>query len=63
MTEVERLFLSAKGFNTNLVNFLLPYHVIISIVHVCSSMCMISHVHRCAPKTVLRARNFVYKKL
>ena len=63
MTEIERPLLSAKGFNTNLVNFLLPYHVIISIVHVCSFMCMISHVHRRAPKTVLRARNFVYKKL
>ena len=29
-TEIERLFLAAKGFNTNLVQFLLLYHVIIS---------------------------------
>ena len=27
---MERLFLAAKGFNTNLVQFLLLYHVIIS---------------------------------
>ena len=58
-TEIERPFLAGKGFNTNLVQFLLPYHVIISNVHVCSFACTISHLHGRAPKTVLRARNLV----
>ena len=38
-TEIEKPFLvakAAKGFNTNLVHFLLLYHVISSNVHVCS---------------------------
>ena len=52
-TEIERLLLAAKGFNTNLVQFL--HHVVISNVHVCSSKYMISNVHRCAPKTDLHA--------
>ena len=62
MTKIERPFLAAKGFNTNLVHFLPPYHVIISNMHVCSFTCTISHVHRLAPKTVLRAQNLVYEK-
>ena len=37
---IERLFLAAKGFNTNLAQFLLPYHVIFSNMHVCSFTCM-----------------------
>ena len=62
MTEIEMPFLAAKGFNTNLVQFLLPYHVIISNMHVCSFMCTISHVCEYAPKTVLCAQNLVHKK-
>ena len=57
-----RLFLAAEGFNTNLVQFLPPY-VSISNLHICTFMCMISHVHGCAPKTVLHAQNLVYEKL
>ena len=63
MIEIERLFLAAKGFNTNLVQCLPPFFVIISNVHVCSFTCTISHVHRRAPKTVLGAQNLVYKKI
>ena len=62
-TKIERPFLAAKGFNTNLVQFLPPYHVIISKTHVCSFTCTISNVHARAPKTVLHARNLVYQKL
>ena len=62
-TEIERPFLAANSFNTTLVHFLPPYHVIISNLHVCSFTCMIFHVHGRAPKTVLRARNLVYEKL
>ena len=39
------------------MQFLTLYHVIISNVHVSSFACAISHVHGCASKTVLRARN------
>ena len=49
MTEIERSFLAAKGFNTNLVQYLPLYYVI-------------SNVHRHAPKTVLCAQNLMYKK-
>ena len=63
MTEIERPFLAAKGFNANLLQCLLPYYVIISNVHVRSFMCTISHVHRHAPKTVLYAQNLVYEKI
>ena len=63
MTEIEGPFLAAKGFNTNLVQYLPPFYVIISNVHVCSLTCTISHVHRRAPKTVLRAQNLVYEKI
>ena len=61
MTEIERPFLAAKGFNTNLVQCLPPYFVIISNMHVCSLTYTISHLHRCAPKTILRARKLVYE--
>ena len=61
-TEIERLCLAAKGFNTDLVQFILLYHVI-SNVHVCSFTRTIPHMHGRAPKTVLLARNFVYEKL
>ena len=63
MTETERPFLATKDFNTNLVQCLPPYYVIISNLHVYSFMCMISHVHRHAPKTVLHTRNLVSKKI
>ena len=45
MTKIERPFLAAKGFNTNLVQCLPPFYVISSNVHVCSFTCT-----RCAPK-------------
>ena len=35
-TEIERPFLAAKGFSTNLVQFLTSYYVIIGSMHVCS---------------------------
>ena len=62
-TEKEWLLLAAKGFNTNLVQFLLRYHVIISNVHVCSFKCTISHVQGCATKMALCAQNLMYKEL
>ena len=34
-TEIERAFLAAKNFNTNLEKLLTLYYVIISNVHVC----------------------------
>ena len=49
-TELVKLLLAAKGFNTNLVYFLPPYHFIISNVHFCSSTGTISHMHRHASK-------------
>ena len=48
MTEIERPFLAAKGFNTNSVQCLPLYYVIISKVHVFFFTCTISHVHRLA---------------
>ena len=60
---MERLFLTAKDFNTTLIKFLPPYHVIVSNMLVCSFMDTIFHVHKRAPKTVLHAHNLVYKKL
>ena len=63
MTEIEKLFLAAKGFNNNLVQCLPLYYVIISNVHVCSFMSTISHVHRHTPKTVSRAQNLVCEKV
>ena len=63
MTEIERSFLAAMVFNTNSVQCLPLYCVIISKVHVCSFMCTISHMHRHLPKMVLHARNLVYKKI
>ena len=62
MTKTESPFLAAKGFNTNLVQFLSPCHVIISNVHVCSFMCTTFLVHGRPPKTVLRAQNLVNEK-
>ena len=40
---IERPFLAAQSFNTNLVQCLPPYFVIIINMHVCSFMCTISH--------------------
>ena len=60
MTKIERLFVAAIVFNTNLLKFLPPYHVIISNIHICFFKGMISHMHRHAPKTVSWAQNFVY---
>ena len=45
-TEIERLFLAVKSFfNTNLVQFLLQYHVIISKVLVFSFKCTNVHLN------------------
>ena len=44
-TEIERLFLTAKSFNINLVQFLMLYHVIISKLHVCSFTYMSAATH------------------
>ena len=35
MQDLDRPFLAAKGFNPNLVHFLMLYHAIISKVHAC----------------------------
>ena len=59
--KIKRPFLAAKGFYANLVQFLVPYHVIISNVHVWSFTCTISHSHELAPKTAWRARNLCTK--
>ena len=63
MTEIERLLLAAKGFNTNLVQCLPPYYVIVRNAHIFSIMCRISHVNRHAPKMVLHAQNLLYEKI
>ena len=42
-TKREGPFLAAKGFNINLVQFLLLYHVIISNVQFCSFTCTDKH--------------------
>ena len=55
-SEIERPCLAAMGFNTNLVHFLPLQHVILINVHSCSFTGTISHVHKHAPKTVLRAK-------
>ena len=43
-TEIEMPFLAVKGFNTNLVQFLPLYHVIISNVHVYSFSCTKNYI-------------------
>ena len=63
MTEIEKPFPAASGFNTKLVHLPMPYHVIISTLHVRSFMGIISHMYWRATKAVLRARNLVYEKL
>ena len=57
-TEIERLFLAAKGFNINLVQFLLWCHVVISNVHIYPFTLIISHMHL---KKVLHAQSLRYK--
>ena len=63
MAEIEKPFLAVKGFNTNSVQCLPPYFVVISNMHVYSLTRTISHLHRRAPKTVLRVRKLVYEKV
>ena len=60
-TEKERPFSAAKSFNISLVHFLSLHHITISIMHVCSFIGTISHVHGLAPKMVLCAQNFGYE--
>ena len=62
MTETERPFLAAKGFNANLIQCIPLYYVIISNVHLFSFMCTVFHMYRYAPKMVLCAQNLVYEK-
>ena len=54
---------ATKSFNTDLVHFLLLYHVTVSNMNISSFMGMISHMQVCAPKTVLHAQNLVHEKL
>ena len=62
MTEIERPFLVARRFNTNLVQCVPPYFVIISNMHVRSLTRTIFHLHRRALKSVLHARKLMYEK-
>ena len=62
-TKTQGPFLDAKGFSTNLLPFIPPYHVIISDAHVFSFTGTISHVHGCAPKMYLRERNLMHEQL
>ena len=62
MIEIERPFFVAKCFNTNLVQFLTPNHVIQNNMQVCSFTSTISHMYRRAPKTSWHVQNLVYKK-
>ena len=62
-TKIERSSLTAKGFNTSLVQLLLLYNISINNFHASSITCTISHLERHAPKTVLHARNLLYKNL
>ena len=55
----QRLLLAVKGFNTNLVHFLLSCHIIISNMHVCCFTGTTYHMHGRATKTILCAQNFV----
>ena len=43
-TKIERPFLAAKGFITNLVQIVPKYRAITSNVHTCSFTCTISHM-------------------
>ena len=61
-TEIEGPVLASESFNASLVQFLPPYHIIISNVHVFYFTFTISHVHGRTPKTVLRARSLLYEK-
>ena len=63
MTEIEQLSVAIQGFNTNLVQFLSLCHIIISNMHVNIFMCMIYHMHRHEPNTVLSAFSLVLEKL
>ena len=47
MTEIERPFLAAKVSNTNLVQFLPLYHVIISNVHIIHILLFYVHDFPC----------------
>ena len=61
--EIEKQVLATKGFDTNIANFLLLYHVIISNMHVCFFTGMLSRVCGRAPQTVLSAQNLAHEKL
>ena len=58
MTEIQRPFLIAMGSNINLVQFLPPYHFIISKVHVSSFMCMNMHVKRFCLEKISCTKNY-----
>ena len=57
-TEIERSFLAAKGFNSNLVQFLLSYHVVICKVQVCSFMCTDVHIKWFRMYKILCTKNY-----
>ena len=57
MTEKQRLFLAAKGFNTNLVQCLPPYYVIISNVH------LLFYIHNFPRAQSYNRKNMIYEGL
>ena len=61
-TKIEKLFLAAKDFNTNLAQFLPLCHVT-NNMYVCSFTCTISHRHRHALTMDLHTQNLVWKKI
>ena len=60
-TEIERPFLAAQGFNTNLAHILPPYHVIISNMHICSPMDV--HLKWFYMHKILCAKNYNFRRL
>ena len=62
-TEIKRPLSAAKGFDTNLVQFLPLYHVIIRNINICFVISTIFYVHRHGTKMVFHAQNLVHAKL
>ena len=54
--------LPVRAINCNLVQWLLPYYVIISIKHLYSFTCTISHMHRRGLKTICLHKILCTKK-
>ena len=61
---IEKMFLAAKGFNTNLVQFLNVYDRIILLLVRCTSALLHAWFPSCMDaKTILHARNLAHEKL